>query len=368
MEELIEEKDIVWAKLSGFPWWPGFVEGVEADGSLKVVFFGDGSYASLPQAKVRLWGRPPELPKGLARNPRLQNAISIARDCVEQSFKAQQSIMTNGEVVIVPQLDETPRSKPVVEATEFRELSRRSTAVEELSADTVETQNPSLHSGTPQSPLEAQVLEALATFCSRRDHHARRVAEGCLERLIASQSGCSVPSPGVCATIARLWAASAAKKGDESCTAMLQKSLVRLVKHIFTRSFGQEVVNSEAEENLPLSCHVPSAESTAASPVPENSLRIDPRQAMRVTRKIAKAVAQFRAQRRLPKHLCTAFACRLEQLISEASGSPSEYRSAVLSFLEHVQHEPRTELHAQCQRFPQLMQELRLNDYFNLQF
>lgn len=52
MEEFIEPRDIVWTKLSGFPWRPRFVKSVEPDSSLKVVFFGDGFYARLLTVKV----------------------------------------------------------------------------------------------------------------------------------------------------------------------------------------------------------------------------------------------------------------------------------------------------------------------------
>ncbi len=52
MEKKLNKGDVVWAKVKGFPWWPGVVVKVTRGGDVIVNFIGDESHAELPMSKV----------------------------------------------------------------------------------------------------------------------------------------------------------------------------------------------------------------------------------------------------------------------------------------------------------------------------
>ncbi len=53
MEEDFELDEVVWAKISGYPWWPGYVQSKTDNDQYEVVFFGDFSRAFLTKTKIR---------------------------------------------------------------------------------------------------------------------------------------------------------------------------------------------------------------------------------------------------------------------------------------------------------------------------
>jgi hypothetical protein len=40
-EEVFKINDVVWAKLTGFPWWPGVILSILEDFRYEVLYFGD---------------------------------------------------------------------------------------------------------------------------------------------------------------------------------------------------------------------------------------------------------------------------------------------------------------------------------------
>lgn len=40
-EEKFKINDVVWAKLTGFPWWPGLVLSILDDSKYEILYFGD---------------------------------------------------------------------------------------------------------------------------------------------------------------------------------------------------------------------------------------------------------------------------------------------------------------------------------------
>lgn len=53
MESTYQVDQIVWGKVNGYPWWPGFIKGFEETGEFNVMFFGDFSRAILNGSKVK---------------------------------------------------------------------------------------------------------------------------------------------------------------------------------------------------------------------------------------------------------------------------------------------------------------------------
>ena len=60
MSKALKQNDVVWAKIKGFPWWPGVIGSIGRSKDLSfdylVNFLGDFSYAKLPDNKICLFG------------------------------------------------------------------------------------------------------------------------------------------------------------------------------------------------------------------------------------------------------------------------------------------------------------------------
>jgi hypothetical protein len=54
------QNEVVWAKIKGFPWWPGVIGSIgrsrEHNYEYLVNFLGDFSYAKLPENKISSFG------------------------------------------------------------------------------------------------------------------------------------------------------------------------------------------------------------------------------------------------------------------------------------------------------------------------
>ena len=48
-----EEEDIVFALVTGYPWWPGFIAEKYSKKNYKVTFFGDFSYSDLKRKQIK---------------------------------------------------------------------------------------------------------------------------------------------------------------------------------------------------------------------------------------------------------------------------------------------------------------------------
>ena len=76
MEASFKKDQIVRAKVSGYPWWPGFVKTALKSDSFEVVFFGDFSRANLAASKIREYHDVEE--PADKRNKKLQLACKVA--------------------------------------------------------------------------------------------------------------------------------------------------------------------------------------------------------------------------------------------------------------------------------------------------
>jgi hypothetical protein len=85
MERKFKKGEVVWAKVRGFPWWPGVVKTTlnrlsKTQDEIKIVinFIGDNSHANLPPCKVEKF-----MPKfeeyANVKHKNLLNSISIAK-------------------------------------------------------------------------------------------------------------------------------------------------------------------------------------------------------------------------------------------------------------------------------------------------
>lgn len=52
MSKEFELNDVVWAKVNGYPWWPGFITSKVDDRKYQVIFFGDLTTAFLKPDKI----------------------------------------------------------------------------------------------------------------------------------------------------------------------------------------------------------------------------------------------------------------------------------------------------------------------------
>lgn len=51
-EREFETEQIVWAKVDGYPWWPGFIKSFHSKGKIEVMFFDDFTRAFVRPDKV----------------------------------------------------------------------------------------------------------------------------------------------------------------------------------------------------------------------------------------------------------------------------------------------------------------------------
>lgn len=56
MQEISFEKgEVVLAKLSGFPWWPGYIKDIKKNGKYEVYYLSDFTKSYLPKSRIRKW-------------------------------------------------------------------------------------------------------------------------------------------------------------------------------------------------------------------------------------------------------------------------------------------------------------------------
>jgi hypothetical protein len=53
-----ELDQIVWAKVDGYPWWPGFIKSISSKGKIEVMFFDDFTRAFVKEDKVMDFAEP----------------------------------------------------------------------------------------------------------------------------------------------------------------------------------------------------------------------------------------------------------------------------------------------------------------------
>ena len=52
LESNFEVDQIVWAKVDGYPWWPGFIKSFSSKGKIEVMFFDDFTRAYVKEDKL----------------------------------------------------------------------------------------------------------------------------------------------------------------------------------------------------------------------------------------------------------------------------------------------------------------------------
>jgi hypothetical protein len=81
MSRSFEKDEIVWAKISGYPFWPAYVQAILGSNTYEVVFFGDFSRAHLQENKLKRFEEHSE--RSDKKNKRLQNALRMAQRVVQ---------------------------------------------------------------------------------------------------------------------------------------------------------------------------------------------------------------------------------------------------------------------------------------------
>jgi hypothetical protein len=77
MSTAFEKDEIVWAKISGYPFWPAYIQNMLGPNQYEVVFFGDFSRAHLQENKIKRFDEHNK--RSDKKNKRLQNALRMAQ-------------------------------------------------------------------------------------------------------------------------------------------------------------------------------------------------------------------------------------------------------------------------------------------------
>lgn len=107
-KEEYQLNQLVMAQVRGYPWWPGYIGGRQPDGSYKVVFFGDFSYAPLNEKKIRTFD--PRMKKLEKNRKELQRALKSAT----RVFRGESTIKQEFDAVNKKKVPPPPMPKPTV--------------------------------------------------------------------------------------------------------------------------------------------------------------------------------------------------------------------------------------------------------------
>lgn len=99
MEELqFEIGEVVFAKLTGFPWWPGYIKDIKKNGKFEVYYLSDFTKSYLPMTRIRKY-----TPKDLKnlREFDYQTAVENANIIIKGkcTFNQLIQLFENGEIV-----------------------------------------------------------------------------------------------------------------------------------------------------------------------------------------------------------------------------------------------------------------------------
>jgi hypothetical protein len=103
MEKKFQKGEVIWAKVRGFPWWPGLVKKIitrvnrndisDKENKIIVNFIGDNSHAELPTNKIDKFAiKFDEYSK--TKNRMLLNSIQTAQKIISGEISSDK-IMTN---------------------------------------------------------------------------------------------------------------------------------------------------------------------------------------------------------------------------------------------------------------------------------
>ena len=74
--------EVVWAKIRGYPWWPGYIRGIEDDNKEKkfvVQFIGDNTFSNIPKKQLGKFEKEYEIHSNTKKKD-LKESIKIALD------------------------------------------------------------------------------------------------------------------------------------------------------------------------------------------------------------------------------------------------------------------------------------------------
>ena len=117
------EEDIVFAMVTGYPWWPGFIAEKYSKKNYKVTFFGDFSYADLGVKQIKAFQK--GLKKAEQSNKELMEAVESAKRVLEgestiekEHKKVQESLKRARKTKVISKKKKSSRkSKRIKKAT-----------------------------------------------------------------------------------------------------------------------------------------------------------------------------------------------------------------------------------------------------------
>ena len=90
MEVSLPENTLVWAKISGYPWWPGYIRSSQSNQSYEIEYFGDFTRNSLKRSKIKLFDE-------------IKSIIGKTNAKLTQAFRSAKKVHT-GESTIANEL------------------------------------------------------------------------------------------------------------------------------------------------------------------------------------------------------------------------------------------------------------------------
>lgn len=105
MKCTFKKNDILWAKLKGFPWWPGKINSIKSTSSnqhtITIEFYGDKTTCVVPLSKIKPYQENFSL-FSKSKRTTLQRAITLANKDIESSLAKQstQEVKVNELAII----------------------------------------------------------------------------------------------------------------------------------------------------------------------------------------------------------------------------------------------------------------------------
>jgi hypothetical protein len=119
-KEDYQEEDVVFAMVTGYPWWPGFIAEKYSRKQYKVTFFGDFSYAELSVKQIKPFLR------GLKKTDPNNEELMYATQSAKKVFNGESTIEKEHEVVKEKMKEESKKSRKTKGITKKKKSSRKS--------------------------------------------------------------------------------------------------------------------------------------------------------------------------------------------------------------------------------------------------
>lgn len=337
--------EIVWAKLTGFPWWPAYILETPSPCLHKIIFFGDYSQAEVEASKLRRWADAPKHSPSDSRRKKLRLAMA----------EATETVLSPDSLLALPASVLPPCPPPPVVHASARNAQGCPPIfyVAPSTHQTIDPRTPSeLLSPTlsmKKSPnprgffSEAQSFREVLEETTKSIFSSNSVGQEKFEELLGSKEWDKAwPDCSVGEIISKELEAERSSYNkfhsdqnleagsDKICYKIEGWDLARKVGLAVLKSWGigeKECENCQSEKNSPAkSVGKKSSISTIASHTGE-------RASFRVAKKIGKTLHERTGGKGVSKTLCSKFGEKYEKYLNERYQQTEDYKKKVLEFV-----------------------------------